>query len=303
MGIQREEFSFSSPVDGVTLHGTYLYPENPKGVVQFVHGMAEHRGRYEGIMTFLAQQGYATVIHDHRGHGICEHTGYFGKGGKEGLVLDTYAVSQQAKEKFSGLPLWLFGHSMGSLVARCYLRRFDRELAGLFLCGTPYAPPLAIKAARVLIAAKIPLQGGYHRSHMVNGLVTGSFNKRIKDPASPNQWISYNQANVEAYDADPLCGFCFTLNGFEGLMEAMDEAYSQKDWAGQNPLLPIYVISGQDDPCHGGEKNFCITVEHLKKRGYAPGSKLFAGMRHEILREEECQQVYDYILKKLEEHQ
>ena len=302
MAIQREDFSLVSPVDGVALQGTYWYPQNPKGVVQFVHGMAEHRGRYEGIMTFLAQQGYATVIHDHRGHGECELTGYFGAGGKEGLVQDTHAVSQLAKQKFPGLPFWLFGHSMGSLVARCYLKRYDGELAGLFLCGTPYAAPVAVKAAQGLIAAKIPFQGARHRSHMVNGLVTGAFNKAIKDPASPNQWISYNQANVDAYDADPLCGFCFTLSGFQGLMDAMAEAYSTKGWALQNPLLPIYVISGQDDPCHGGEKTFYATVEHLKKLGYAPGRKLFAAMRHEILMEEERQQVYDYILEKLEEH-
>lgn len=300
--IHHETFSLNSSVDGVCLQGIYIYPDAPKGVVQFLHGMAEHKGRYQGIMTFLAEQGYATVMHDHRGHGQCEITGHFGKGGKEGIILDAHAVSLLAKEKFPGLPFWLFGHSMGSLVARCYLKRFDEELSGLFLCGTPYAPPVAIGAARGLIAAKIPFQGDAHRSHMVNGLVTGSFNKAIKDPASPNQWISYNQENVDAYDADPLCGFCFTLSGFEGLMGLMAEGYSKKDWALKNKALPLYVISGQDDPCHTGEANFHRACDHLKNLGYAPARKLFGGMRHEILMEEDKETVYRYILEKLEEH-
>lgn len=302
MAIHQEEFSFLSPIDGISLQGTYIYPDAPKGIVQFVHGMAEHRARYCGVMTYLAEQGYAAVIHDHRGHGDCPLTGHFGKGGKEGIIADARAVSLLAKEKFPGIPFWLFGHSMGSLVARCYLKRFDEELDGLFLCGTPYAASIAVKAAQALIAAKIPFQGDTHRSHMINGLVGGSFNKAIENPVSPNQWISYNEENVKAYDADPLCGFCFTLSGFKGLMGLMAEGYSKKGWSCQKKDLPLYVISGTDDPCHGGEKTFMEAVAHLEGQGYAPRWTLFPKMRHEILLEDEKEKVYTYILEKLEEH-
>ncbi len=301
MNIRREDFSFTSPVDGVALQGTYLFPDEPKGIVQFVHGMAEHRARYLGIMTYLAEQGYATVIHDHRGHGTCELTGYFGKGGKEGMIRDTYEVTRLAKEKFGAVPFWLFGHSMGSLVARCYLKRYDGELTGLFLSGSPYAPPIAIRAAQGLIAVKSLFQGDRHRSHMVNGLVTGAFNKAIKDPASPNQWISYNEENVAAYDADDLCGFCFTLSGFRGLMGLMAEAGSQKNWAKTNLTLPIYLISGEDDPCHGGKENLFGIEKNLQSVGYQQTEvTLYPNMRHEILMEDEKETVYAAILEKLQ---
>ncbi|MBQ8600381.1 MAG: alpha/beta fold hydrolase [Clostridia bacterium] len=302
MAIHQENFLLNSPVDGIALQGTYIYPDAPRGIVQFVHGMAEHRGRYFGVMTALAEAGFAAVIHDHRGHGDCPLTGHFGEGGKEGMIADTRQVSLLAKGKFPSIPFWLFGHSMGSLVARCYLKRYDTELDGLFLCGTPYAPPMAIKAAQILIALKIPFQGDSHRSHMINGLVTGAFNKAIRDPASPNQWISYNEENVAAYDADPLCGFCFTLSGFKGLMGLMAEAYSARNWNVRNPQLPIRFLSGEDDPCHGGVKNFDWAALQLYRSGYdGVERKLFPAMRHEILLEQDHQKVYTYIIESLEE--
>ncbi len=302
MSIHQENFTFHSSADGIALQGTYIYPDAPRGIVQFLHGMAEHRARYFGVMTALAEAGYAAVIHDHRGHGDCPLTGHFGKAGREGLLSDAKQVTQLAKAKFPDLPFVLFGHSMGSLAARCYLKRYEQELDGLFLCGIPYAPPISIKAAQGLIALKIPFQGDTHRSHLVNGLVTGAFNKAIKDPASPNQWISYNEENVAAYDADPLCGFCFTLSGFQGLMGLMAEAYSEKGWAVKKQDLPIFMISGADDPCHTGEKYFRLAGEQLRKQGYrGVRQRLFPAMRHEILLEKEHQVVYDYLLESLNE--
>ncbi|MBQ7779413.1 MAG: alpha/beta fold hydrolase [Clostridia bacterium] len=296
----QQDFTFASPADGTPLEGTYIYPEDPKGIIQFVHGMAEHKARYFGTMTALAEAGYATVIHNHRGHGSCALLGHFGRGGAEGMIADTHAVSCLAKEKFPSLPLTLFGHSMGSLVARCYLKRYDEELNRLFICGTPYAPPAAIRIARAYIALKIKLNGDQHRSTTVNALVTGAFNRGIKNASSPNQWISYDAANVAVYDADPLCGFCFTLSGFQGLMALMAETYSPANWGCKNTALPVHFISGQDDPCHTGEKNFMKAVEIVRKKGYNVSHKLFPAMRHEILLEEKKTDVIKYMLDILE---
>lgn len=302
MTIRQKDFSFRSPADGITLEGTYIYPESPKGIVQLVHGMAEHKARYFGTMKALAEAGYATVIHNHRGHGSCPIQGHFGAVGNEGMIADTHEVSQLAKEAFPGLPLYLFGHSMGSLVVRCYLKRFDQELSGLIVCGTPYASPTLIKIAQGYIALKLRLHGGEYRSTTVNAMVTGAFNRGIKNAASPHQWLSYNQENVTAYDADPQCGFCFTLNGFKGLMALMDETYSLKNWALGNPTLPVYFISGADDPCHGGEKNFNKAVQLVRSKGYPVEARLFPAMRHEILLEQEKEHVIKYILDILEKN-
>lgn len=300
MTIHQKDFTFISPSDGITLEGTYIYPENPKGLVQFLHGMAEHKVRYFGTMTALAEAGYATVIHNHRGHGTCAIQGHFGQGGAEGMIADAREVSRMAKELFPGIPFYLFGHSMGSLTARCYLKRFDEELDGLFVCGTPFAPPALIKIAQAYINFKIGINGDQHRSTTVNAMVTGAFNRKIKNPTSPNQWITYNEENVAAYDADPQCGFCFTLSGFKGLMAMMAETYSEKGWALGKPSLPVHFISGTDDPCHTGQKNFMKAVQMLEKKGYNTTYKLFPAMRHEILLEQEKQVVIDYILDILE---
>lgn len=300
MTVHQKDFNFPSPADGIMLEGTYIYPDTPKGIVQLVHGMAEHKARYFGTMTALAEAGYATVIHNHRGHGSCPIQGHFGAGGSEGMIADAHEVTRLAKAEFPGLPLYLFGHSMGSLVARCYLKRFDDELNGLIVCGTPFAPPALIRIAQGYIALKIRLNGEEHRSTTVNAMVTGAFNRGIKKPASPNQWISYDAGNVAAYDADPQCGFCFTLSGFKGLMALMAETYSPQNWALRNTALPVHFISGADDPCHGGEKNFRKAVELVRSKGYTVDSRLFPAMRHEILLEQEKETVINYILDILE---
>lgn len=111
--------------------------------------------------------------------------GHFGKAGAEGLILDTRRLTDIAKEKFPGLPLYLFGHSMGSLVSRCYLKRYDRELSGLFLCGTPYTAPAAVRAGKALISLKILLHGDTRRDAQINRLVTGAFNRSVPNAASP----------------------------------------------------------------------------------------------------------------------
>lgn len=298
--MHQQDFTFTSPADGISLAGTYIYPDSPKGIVQFLHGMAEHRERYFGAMTALAEAGYATVIHDHRGHGSVPLLGHFGKGGAEGLIADAHEVSRLAKEKFPNLPFTLFGHSMGSLAARCYLKRFDEELDRVIVCGTPYAPPAVIKAGQAFIALKLALHGDEYRSATVNRMVTGAFNKGMDKKGSPNQWLSYDAANVAAYDADPLCGFCFTLSGFKGLMAMMAETYSPKGWNCRNTALPVHFISGQEDPCHTGEKNFMKAVEILRRKGYNGTHKLFLAMRHEILLETKKDEVIKYILDILE---
>lgn len=298
MPLRRENFTFRSPIDRLELESSAIFPEQPRGIVQLVHGMAEHKGRYTELMEYLARRGWAVFIHNHRGHGNCAIPGYFGTAGAEGLIGDTRALSKIAREKFPGLPLYLFGHSMGSLVARCYLKRFDDELDGLLLCGTPYSPPAAVRAGSALIAVRSRLLGETRQDQLVNSLITGSFNRRAKG-GSPNQWLSASAENVEAFNRDPLCGFCFTLNGFQALMQLMKEAYSPEGWALKNTALPVHVLSGAEDPCHGGRSAFLGTVQLIKEKGYPVTWRLFHGMRHEIFHEDDGALVFDHIEKAL----
>ena len=127
---------FEIKTDDLILHGSIFEPSNrPKGVVQILHGMCEHKERYYDFMKYLSDNGYIAVIHDHRGHGESINDiykfGYFGED-EDILTKDAYRVTKYIKDKYKGLNLYLFGHSMGSLVARRYISFYDDEIKKLY---------------------------------------------------------------------------------------------------------------------------------------------------------------------------
>ena len=142
-----ETFSVPGASDNVLLSTLVIAPESPKAVLQLVHGMAEHKERYIPFMNYLAEMGYACVICDLRGHGASvtdkEDLGWMGKGGMTALVDDVLRITDWAKTKYPGLPFFLMGHSMGSMIVRSYIKRFDKELDGLIVCGSPSKNPAA----------------------------------------------------------------------------------------------------------------------------------------------------------------
>ena len=176
--MQKETFSLISEYDGLSLSLELFLPEGaPKGILQISHGMSEHKERYEDFMAFLAEKGYAAVIHDHRGHGAsvrsCWDLGYFYTANPAALVEDLHQVSRFIKGRFPGLPLFLFGHSMGSLVARVYLRRYDAEINKLILCGPP-TQNSAVGLGLLLVKLSTALHGARYRNHLLNELALGS---------------------------------------------------------------------------------------------------------------------------------
>ncbi len=296
-----EKFTLRSDGDGLLLYGFYLVPEGRvKGIVQISHGMAEHKERYLPFMEFLKGEGYVSVIHDHRGHGesVKEkgHYGYFYEDGAKNVVEDVKKVTLFIKEKFQNLPLILFGHSMGSLIVREYVKNYDALIDGLIVCGSPGENKLA-GMGRFLCRLLEKRFGPYHRSALIQAMAFGSFVKPFEKEGSVCAWICSDQEVVKAYEADEKCGFTFTLNGFISLFTLMKQAYSQKGWGVQNPSLPIYFISGSEDPCRGGDKTFLKGVLFLKGRGYKDVEwKEYALARHEILNETCKNRVYRDVL-------
>lgn len=301
-----EPFTLPSPTDALLLSGLFLSPKDPKAVVQLSHGMSEHKERYLPFMNFLAQHGYASVIHDHRGHGASLHQGdpdalgYMGDNGAQAIVEDLYAVSKLAKERWPGLPLFLFGHSMGSLVVRCYSQKYDRELAGLIVCGSPSNNPGA-GPGKALAKLLTLFYGERHRSSLVQKMAFGSYNRGIELPESPNSWICANPQTVSDYDRDPLCGFVFTLNGFTALFTLVQQVYRPQNWQVSNPQMPVLFIAGADDPCILSPQKFQQAVDLVKSVGYAHvNAILYPQMRHELLNETESGKVMEDVLDFLE---
>lgn len=296
----KKTFTITSNYDGLPLAGFVIVPENsPKGIVQLVHGMAERKERYEEMMTFFAENGYVCVCHDHRGHGESmrskEDKGWFGDYEGKAVVEDAFLVTKYIKEEYPNLPLTLFGHSMGSLIVRCYAQKYDNEIEKLIVCGSPSKNPLA--GVAIFLEKCIRLfRGARHRSKLLAFLSTGKGDKLFPGEGK-NAWLSGNRESVEAYLADENCGFRFTCNGYENLFKLLRRTYQKKKYRVQNPDLPIHFVAGAKDPVIVSEKAWKNAVEDMRKVGYNKVSgKLYEGMRHEIHNELDRQTVYNDLL-------
>lgn len=307
-----EKSTLVSPADGLEISVLTCHPgESAKGIVQLVHGMCEHKERYVPFMEFLADNGYASIIHDHRGHGesvkSSDDLGYFYEGGYTAMIEDVKAVTLLARKEFSGnvtgadkesgeLPLILFGHSMGSMAVRSFTKRYDCLIDGLVVCGSPSYNP-GLKIGKALARGYMLIMGDRHRPSLIQSIAFGAFNRKFRDEKSSNAWICSDPEIVSAYDADPHCNFQFTTDGFINLFSLMQDAYGIKGWRKANPDLPIVFVSGEDDPCRINDKRFSMAVERMREAGYRDVQvRTYPRMRHEILNETGREKVWNDIL-------
>lgn len=300
--MKQQSFSFISASDSLKIAGLCTYPDvKPyKGIVQLVHGMAEHKERYLPFMETLSEHGYVCVIHDHRGHGKSirqpNDLGYFYDCEGVAVVEDVHQLTMMLKGKLPTLPLILFGHSMGSLIVRRYAKKYDQDIDALIVCGSPSKNPV-VGVAKLLVKSMKALKGDHHRSNLIQNLAFGSFSKKFPKSQGENAWLCSDQRVVQAYDQDPLCGFIFTLNGFENLFNILQDVYNSQGWACRKSSLPILFIAGSEDPCITDEKQFTQAYSFMREVGYSDVEHhLFEGKRHEILNEDIKEDVYAYVL-------
>ncbi len=300
--MKKTEFILPSQFDNVPLHGT-VYETNggnpPKAILQLCHGMCEHRGRYEEMIAYFVERGFVAIMHDHRGHGETaekdEDNGYFGDKTAKAVVQDTVQITNFIKEKYPTLPVYLFGHSMGSMVVRCYLQEHDTLIDKLVVCGSPAANPL-VGVAIALTKCIALFKGERYRSPLLKYLSIGTGDEKFPGEGK-GAWLSRNRANVEKYNADPKCSFTFTCNGFENLFRLMKNTYDKSLYRVKNKTLPILFISGSDDPVMVSEDKWLASHQSLRKVGYENvGGKLYHGYRHEICNELDRETVYQDLL-------
>lgn len=300
----REDIILTSKVDNLKLGVTIVSPEEePKAIVQLAHGMCEHKERYLEFMNYLASLGYVCIINDHRGHGLSvkskDDLGYFYENGDGSIVEDLHQVTEFIKNKYEKKPVYLFGHSMGSLVVRAYIKKYDYEISGLIVCGSP-SENIGSKFGTKIVSLMSLVKGNHFRSKFINKLSLGKFNSKIKGATCENEWICNDKKIVDEFNNDNLCGFIFTLNGFYSLFNLMNKVYSKKGWKLINKKLPIWFISGEEDPCMQNRDKFIKAVQLLRNVGYENVTyKLYKNMRHEILNEKEKFTVFNDIYNKL----
>ena len=289
--------------DGVHTLAVYEFiPDEPRAVVQLVHGMAEHIGRYAPFAEYLCEHGIAVVGHDHLGHGRTANSpdelGYIAdKGGADMLIADAMNVTRYIKEKFD-LPIILFGHSMGSLVSRNYISRDSSLLEGCILCGNVQDTLKIAPAVTGFLAAF----GKKRDSRLLNSMAFAAYNKKIDDPRTEFDWLSENEQNVDNYLADELCGFNFKAKAMHDLA-TLNANVSGDSWIkGIRKDLPIYLFSGEDDPCGGYGEGVRRISQKLEEGGVESVSlTLYPKMRHEILNETDNQRVMHDMLDAINE--
>jgi alpha-beta hydrolase superfamily lysophospholipase len=262
-------FTFASNVDGATIHVHEWAPAgDPRGIVQISHGMGEHAARYAHLAETLAGAGFAVYADDHRGHGhsITETPGDLGKGGWNGLVADMVQLSGALKASHPGLPLVLVGHSLGSFASQQYILDHSGDIAGVALSGT------------TALDALLPHMSGDDPG----GSVLAAFNKPFEPARTDFDWLSRDNAQVDAYIADPWCGFDLAP---EALGELFGAAGRWADSSDVRADLPIYVFVGAHDPINGGLTFSNILVDRYRGSGHAVTYRTYPEARHEILNE------------------
>lgn len=300
--MRTEKIKINSKVDNLEIECLLVVPdEEIKGIIQIAHGMNEHKERYLDFMGFLAQKGYVCIINDHRGHGNSikekDDIGYFYDNNAEYVVEDLKQITEYITKKFKDKKIILFGHSMGSMIVRKYIEKYDDKIDGLIVCGSPSENKLA-KLGLILIKVLEKIKGERYRSKFIRNLM---FNGYDKENETKNSWICYNEEIVKKYKEDPLCQYEYTLNGMENIIKLMIDIYNPKLYKKKNLNLPIYFIAGKDDPVIASEEKWNAAQDFLINIGYQNiQNKLYKNMRHEILNEKENQKVYEDILKWIE---
>ena len=289
--MESSTFSFAAG-DGVPLFVYRFLPDAPAtAVVQIAHGLAEHAGRYRRLAEALIASGYAVYANDLRGHGrtapLPEDLGFFAaQDGWAKCLDDLWRLNRRIAADHPGVPILLFGHSMGSYFAQHFISEHGEALAGAVLSGSSGKPPPIAALGRLVARLERLRLGPRGRSALIHALGFGAFNKQFAPARTEFDWLSRDAAEVDAYIADPYCGFEATVQLWIDMLDALQEISRRARQARIPKLLPIYVISGTRDPVGGNGKG----VQQLLAAYRAAGlervtSHLYPDARHELLNE------------------
>ncbi len=275
--------------------------KKPKAVIQIAHGMAETAQRYETFAKVLTKNGYIVYINDHRGHGktakIIENVGHLAE--KEGfrcLVEDMYTLTNIIKKENEDLPIYLFGHSMGSFASQRYIMDYSNNLAGLILCGSNGKQGIILNLAHLIINREIKKYGRRSKSNKINNLIFGGEIIRRNEKTKFN-WLSRDKEQVEKYINDPFCGVVCSCGFFYDLVQGLKEI-EDKENLKKVPLdIPIYIISGDKDPIGKNGKGVLRLRDRYIKLGVKDVTcKLYKDGRHELLNEINREEVFEDII-------
>lgn len=298
-----EEFYLTSNGTG-RLHCAVWQPDGSvKAVVQLIHGIAEHIGRYDDFARFLAQHGYLVAAEDHMGHGGSVEDGVKGYfvGGWLTAVADVKTLRDHMADQYPGVPYYMLGHSMGSFLLRTYLYTYPGTIDAAVISGTGWEEPMVVKAGKLMCRLEEKRLGETNTSKLLNGMMFGAYNKPFKPNRTPHDWICSVEDVVDKYEADPLCGFDATIGLSRDMMDGIGMNEDAANLAKMDKKLPVLFVSGSLDPVGRMEKGVLACIDAFKRAGMQDVTiQIYPEGRHEMLNEKNHEEVYQNILNWLE---
>lgn len=301
--VKREELYFDSRDNENKIHAMKWIPESktPICILQIIHGMAEYIERYDEFAENMAQKGILVVGEDHLGHGksVGENGtyGYFCERDAATVVVrDSHRLKKMIQEQYPGVPYIILGHSMGSFILRNYLCRYGTGIQAAVIVGTGMQPKAVLAAGKAVAAVQKLFKDSKYPSSLLNAIAFGGYNKRIKGNRTVMDWLTKDEKIVDAYIQDPLCGFTFTVNGFQTIFELVSRLYKSDNLEKIPKELPILFMSGADDPVGDYGKGVNKACRSLVDAGMKRVQmKLYNDDRHEILNETDRTKIYEDI--------
>ena len=294
--------------DGYT---TWLYPfyttaDSVVGSVVILHGMAEHHERYLHFAFFLNQNGFDVYLYDHRGHGTTQKLddlGYFGNYyGYQTVIDDAIEVLNYVKSQNRSKKLFLFGHSMGSLIARNVTQTYQL-LDGVILSGSTYPPFLKTLSGKTIASLICLFYGKRHRSNSLSHLLFGGRKYSSLCKRTSFDWLTRNNPLIGVYINDPYCGFLCTASFYKDLICLADYASRKKRIQLTKKDLPILLISGDQDAVSNYGKEILSLHKMYQTLGFTKVTyQLYPNCRHELLNELNDEEVFADILTYLKKH-
>lgn len=303
MDVIQREMSFDSSQGEERIFVRIVEPagkQDVKGVLQIVHGMAEHSLLYMEFARYMAENGYVVVANDHLGHGKSVSSGgaygYFGPKGMESVLADLHKLYEIVHREYEDVPYFMMGHSMGSFLCREYTARYGADLSAAVYMGTCGPQNPAVLKSELLLAEHFVKKLGPRAHHpLFAKLSTEKFNQSFAPNRTSADWISRDENEVDRYVADPLCGFDFTVSAYRDLIR-LQKSICSDSWLEKVPKsLPLLLISGGKDPLGGNGQGIRKLKQRLERTGHTVRMILYPDARHALITETNRSEVFQDI--------
>lgn len=287
----QEIYTYKNTTEDEVQAQIWLPNGEVKCVLQVVHGMTEHIGRYEKLANYLTQEGVAVAGFDLRGHGVkgkgipCAS---FGEEGWEATLEDIHQLHLSLKKRFADAKHYLLGFSLGSFLTREYFSTYEEhDFAGAIIMGTGQQPALVLSAIMAIVKGEIKKVGHDNTTDLVRNLSFGTYNKKFSPNRTKADWLCSDETELDKYIADRLCKEDISAGLFWQLLASMKRTADKNTYLKWNKNMPVLLMSGADDPVGDAGKGVRLVEKAMKNAGLTNVTlKLYPGARHDILHEE-----------------